>query len=400
MRRGEIVATHVWKRFRADRHRMLLRDQLERLQRRMTGRADERGWRWALRDVEIVAEPGESIGLIGANGSGKTTMLRLLAKVMYPYAGSVLVRGRVGALIEVRAGIHPDLTGAENVYLYGSLLGLPRREVAQRFDDIVQFAELENAINRQVKFYSSGMQVRLGFAIAAFTQPDVLLVDEVLAVGDATFQQKCLDRMRAVLTEGTTVVFVSHDLQAVESICERAIWLREGVVEADGPVRQVLGSYRQTVEEAAEISAPAFGFMRILKSELRSQGGAPQSQKPLEIRLVVESPEALPGTIHLGVSEGPATPIFVLGHETQFPAGQTEIRCSVPFLPLPRGQFYLWAGIFESTGDLLPWHPVGRFHVLGPELVPAPRGIVRLAPIELTPQWEIQTTMAAEVTAR
>jgi ABC-type polysaccharide/polyol phosphate transport system ATPase subunit len=391
MRRGEVAATRVWKRFRADRHRMLLRDQVQRMQRRITGRSNAEGWRWALRDVSLAAQPGESVGLIGANGSGKTTMLRLLARVMYPYAGSVRVAGRVGALIEVRAGIHPDLTGAENIYLYGSLLGLPRREVARKFDEIVSFAELESAVHRQVKFYSSGMQVRLGFAIAAFTEPDVLLVDEVLAVGDTTFQQKCLDRMRAVLAQGTTVMFVSHDLQAVESICERAVWLREGVVEADGLVRDVLGAYRRTVEEAAELSAPATGLVRVLKSELRGvDGGTPRSQEPLEIRLVIESPEPRIANINLGISEGPATPAFLLGHEALLPEGQTEVRCRVPFLPLPRGRFYLWLGIYEYSVDLLPWSPVSQFDVLGPELVPTPRGVLRLAPIQLTPTWEVE----------
>jgi ABC-type polysaccharide/polyol phosphate transport system ATPase subunit len=393
MRKGEISATQVWKRFRADRHRLLLRDQLERMQRRVTGRSDTKDWRWALQDVNLTAAPGESVGLIGSNGSGKTTMLRLLAKVMYPYAGSVKVAGRVGALIEVRAGIHPDLTGGENVYLYGSLLGLRRREVAARFDDIVSFAELENAINRQVKFYSSGMQMRLGFAIAAFMEPDVLLVDEVLAVGDAKFQQKCLDRMRWVLAQGTTVVFVSHDLQAVESICERAVWLRDGLVEADGPVREVLGGYRRTVEEAAELSAPTFSFTRVVKSEVRGpDGGAPRTQEPLDIRVVVESPEQRLAHVHIGVSEGPATPIFVMQHETLLPAGEVELRCSIPHLPLPRGRFYLWMVIFEHSGDLLPWHPVSHFSVLGPDLAPTARGIVRLAPIELAPAWEVEPT--------
>jgi ABC-type polysaccharide/polyol phosphate transport system ATPase subunit len=391
MRRGEVRATQVWKRFRADRHRLLLRDHLEGLGDRVRGRSDARRWRWALRDVNMVAQPGESVGLIGANGSGKTTMLRLLAKVMYPYAGSVTVGGRIGALIEVRAGIHPDLTGAENVFLYGSLLGLRRREVAARFDDIVRFAELENAVNRQVKFYSTGMQMRLGFSIAAFMEPDVLLVDEVLAVGDAHFQQKCLERIRAVLAEGTTVIFVSHDLQAVESICERAVWLRDGVLESDGPVREVLGAYRRTVEEAAEISAPAFGFVGLVRSEVRAaDGGTPRTQEPLEIQLVVESPEARMANLHLGVSEGPATPIFVLGHEAFLPAGEAKLRCLIPHLPLPRGRFYLWFGIFEHSGDLLAWHPVSQFDVLGPDLSPTPRGVVRLSPIELAPTWEVE----------
>ena len=391
MRKGEIAATQVWKRFRADRHRALLRDQLERMHRRMTGRDDGRGWRWALRDVTIKADPGESIGLVGANGSGKTTMLRLLARVMYPYAGSVTVGGRVGALIEVRAGIHPDLTGGENVYLYGSLLGLRRQEVARRFDDIVSFAEVEGAINRQVKFYSSGMQMRLGFAIAAFMEPDVLLVDEVLAVGDARFQQKCLDRMRWVLGQGTTVVFVSHDLQAVESMCERTVWLREGVVEADGPTREVLTGYRRTVEEAAELTTPIFGFMRVAKSEVHGPaGGSPQTQEPMEVDLVLESPEQRMASIHIGVSEGPATPIFVLGRELLVPEGETRLHCSIPHLPLPRGRFYLWFGVFDHSGDLVPWHPVSQFSVLGPDLGPTPRAIVRLAPIELAPTWEVE----------
>ena len=186
---GTVTANRIWKRFRADRQRMLLRDEIQRLSARLRGEAG-RGWRWALRDIDLAAQPGESVGLIGPNGSGKTTLLKILTRVMYPYAGSVEVAGRVSALIEVRAGIHPDLTGRENVFLFGSLLGLSRRDVAKRFDDIVTFAELEGAIDRQVKFYSSGMQMRLGFAVAGFLEPDVLLVDEVLAVGDTAFQQK------------------------------------------------------------------------------------------------------------------------------------------------------------------------------------------------------------------
>ena len=173
-------------------------------------------------------EPGEAIGLIGANGSGKTTLLRLVNRVMYPYAGRVSVHGRVGALIEIRAGLHPELRGSENIYFFGSLLGLRRSEFAADFDDIVAFAELEHAIHRQVKFYSSGMQMRLGFAAASFLDPAILLVDEVLAVGDSAFQQRCLARLRGLLIAGTTLVFVSHDLAAVEATCRRAIWLDGG----------------------------------------------------------------------------------------------------------------------------------------------------------------------------
>ena len=194
------------------------------------------------------AEPGEAIGLIGANGSGKTTLLRLVNRVMYPYAGRVSVHGRVGALIEIRAGLHPELRGSENIYFFGSLLGLRRSEIAAHFDDIVEFAELEHAIDRQVKFYSSGMQMRLGFAAASFLDPAILLVDEVLAVGDSAFQQRCLARLRDLLIAGTTLVFVSHDLAAVEATCRRAIWLDGGVVRAEGSAPAVVGAYRESVE--------------------------------------------------------------------------------------------------------------------------------------------------------
>src|SRR5438105_48973 len=249
--KGSIEVGHVWKRFRADRRRRLLRDEIQRLSARLAGKA-KRGWRWALRDVNLRLEPGESVGLVGVNGSGKTTLLKILTRVMYPYSGRVEVGGRVGALIEVRAGLHPELTGRENVFLMGSLLGLRRKEVAARFDAIVAFSELEPAIDRQLKFYSSGMQTRLGFAVAAFLEPDILLVDEVLAVGDASFQQKCLERMRAVIREGTTLVFVSHDLPAVDSTCARGVWLSDGSVRSDGPIGDVLNGYRQYIEKAAE----------------------------------------------------------------------------------------------------------------------------------------------------
>ena len=166
---------------------------------------------------------------MGANGAGKSTLLKLMARVMYQTAGQVDIAGRVGALIDIRAGMAPLLTGRENIYFTGTLMGLKRKEIARRFDEIVEFAGLESAVDRQVKHYSWGMQMRLGFGVAAYLEPDVLLVDEVLAVGDATFQQRCLERMRYVLNQGTTLVFVSHDLPAIEATCTNAMWLDEGL---------------------------------------------------------------------------------------------------------------------------------------------------------------------------
>ena len=390
MPEGGVRTEHLWKRFRADRRRMLLRDELQRVGARLRGRGG-RGWRWALRDVNLTAQPGEAIGLIGSNGSGKTTLLKILSRVMYPYAGTAVAGGRVGALLEVRAGIHPDLTGRENVFVTGSLLGLRRKEVAQRFDEIVSFAELEDAIDRQVKFFSSGMQMRLGFAVAAFLEPDVLLVDEALAVGDATFQQKCLDRMRVVLRQGTTLVFVSHDFAAVEATCERGIWLRQGEVEADGPIREILGGYRQSIEEAAEADHRVEGLVHLMKAEASgANGGAPRTQESFEIRTVVESSEPRAGRIFLGISEGPAMPIFVLRRDVQLNGVETAVRCSIPRLPLPRGRYYVWAGIYDAPGrELLPWHPITHFDVVGPDLDAAPPATARLAPVHVEATWDV-----------
>jgi ABC-type polysaccharide/polyol phosphate transport system ATPase subunit len=388
---GSISATHVWKRFHADRRRKLLRDQVHHLSARLLS-GGGRGWRWALRDVELVAAPGESVGLIGSNGSGKSTLLKILTRVMYPHTGSIQVVGRVGALIEVRAGIHPDLTGRENIQLYGTLLGLGRRRIRERFDEIVAFAELDDAIDRQLKFYSSGMQMRLGFAVAAFLEPDILLVDEVLAVGDASFQQRCLERMRAVLNQGTTLVFVSHDLAAVEATCSRGVWLHQGVLQSEGPVRDVVNAYRQSIEAAAESTTEVTGELRLIKTEVSGPGGStPRTQEVLNVQLVVESPGVRSGRLYIGVSEGPATPIFVLRRDIQLAVGETKARCAIRSLPLPRGRFYLWVGIFEGgKRDPLPWHPASRFEVAGPNLDAAPRGIVRLAPVHVDAAWEVE----------
>jgi len=392
LRRGGIVVDRVWKRFRADRRRTLLRDELERLMARLHD--EQRGWTWALRDVSFTAEPGDSIGIVGRNGSGKTTLLRLLAGVMYPYAGRVELYGKLGTLINMSAGLHPDLTGQENIYIQGSLIGLKRKEIARRFDEIVAFAELENAIRRQVKFYSSGMMLRLGFSTAAFLDPDVLLVDEVLAAGDAAFQQKCLDRTRDKILSGTTLVFVSHDLQSVEGMCRKGIWLRDGVIEAAGSVREAVGEYRDWVEKL-EIGyrerLRRDGTARIVKMQVTGpEGNGSRSGELLEIRAVVESPESTEGALYMGVSEGPSRPIFVLQHDISLRHGETEARCVIPHLPLPRGRFYVWVGFFGKSGqEYLPWQPATEFDVSGPDLHPTPQGIVRLAPVQVPTAWEV-----------
>lgn len=386
--RGTIQSAHIWKRFRKERKSLLV-SELERLRARGKRAPDDR-WRWALRDIDFTASPSESIGLVGANGSGKSTLLKILTRVMYPYAGAVNVAGRVGALIEVSSGIHPQLSGRENVYLYGSLLGLKRRDVAKRFDDIVEFAEVGPAIDRLVKYYSSGMKMRLGFSVAAFLEPDVLLVDEVLAVGDAAFQQRCLDRMRDVLAQGTTLVFVSHDLGAVEATCSRGIWLSGGVIKADGEISETLGAYRRAVEEAAEIGPGSTGPVSLRKVQIEGEGGgAPTTQGPLTVTTVLDSEERRIVRFFLGFSEGTSALIFLLQRELELAEGETEVRCSIDHLPLPRGRYYLWLNLFRK-GDVIPWRPVAHFDVSGPALDRTPRAVIRLSPVHVEATWDIE----------
>jgi ABC-type polysaccharide/polyol phosphate transport system ATPase subunit len=198
---------------------------------------------WALKDVSFEIEFGRTFGIVGSNGSGKSTMLKCLAGILYPDKGSVRVNGRLTALLELGAGFHPELTGIENIYLNGAILGLPRAEIKRRFDDIVSFAGLEKFIDTPVKNYSSGMTVRLGFAIAANVDPEILLIDEVLAVGDASFQRKCAETIEQFRKEGRTIVFVGHGMDQVEQLCERAAWLERGELKAVGPTSDVVDEY-------------------------------------------------------------------------------------------------------------------------------------------------------------
>jgi lipopolysaccharide transport system ATP-binding protein len=202
---------------------------------------------WALRDVSLEVPQGQVLGVIGRNGAGKSTLLKVLTRITTPTSGRVEIRGRVGSLLEVGTGFHPELTGRENVFLNGSVLGMKHREIQQKFGEIVEFSGVEQFIDTPVKRYSSGMSVRLAFAVAAHLEPEILLVDEVLAVGDAEFQKRCLGRMEDLSQSGRTVLFVSHQMQAVTQLCDRAILLEKGSVALDGPANEIVADYLQTV---------------------------------------------------------------------------------------------------------------------------------------------------------
>ncbi len=234
-----------------------LREAVSEAGRRTVGRLVGRGEKpeidvlWALKDVSFEIEQGEAIGLIGHNGAGKSTMLKLLSRIAEPSTGYAEVTGRVGSLLEVGTGFHPELTGRENVFLNGAILGMRRSEIRKRFDEIVEFANMERFLDTPVKRYSSGMQVRLAFAVAAHLEPEILLVDEVLAVGDAAFQRKSLTKMAEVARAGSTVIFVSHNLATIQALCERAILLERGSIVTDAPVEEAVTGYLRALERAA-----------------------------------------------------------------------------------------------------------------------------------------------------
>jgi len=250
-----VTVSEVWKRYQIGMVHHSLRDALPGLWRRMTRRGEtpetesEEGILWALRNVSFEVNQGETLGIIGHNGAGKSTILKLLSGISKQTKGSMKIRGKLAALIEVGAGFHPDLTGRENVFLNGTIMGLRRADVRQLFDQIVEFSELERFIDTPVKRYSSGMYVRLGFAIAAHVNPDVLLIDEVLAVGDMAFQQKCLRRIDELKQMGKTMIFISHNLNAVQRICDRALLFEYGRIVAEGHVDKVISAYREQVME-------------------------------------------------------------------------------------------------------------------------------------------------------
>ena len=297
MGRAAVEVDQIWKKFHRGEFHDSLRDLIPAVARRLMRRGPRPGELasgdfWALRDVSFAVEPGESLGIIGPNGSGKSTLLKVLSRILRPNRGRFEVRGKLRALIEVAAGFHADLTGRENIFLNGAILGMRKAEIDRKFDDIVAFSGIEPFIDTPVKRYSSGMQARLGFAVAAHLEPDVLLVDEVLAVGDAVFQEKCLERMQEIAQQGTAIIFISHDLQAVSSLCQKCLLLRQGQRAAYGTTADVVAQYTTQCHE--EHDRPAENAnCRILRTTVSGPSGGNQmtfrSGDPARIEIEIEA---------------------------------------------------------------------------------------------------------------
>jgi lipopolysaccharide transport system ATP-binding protein len=232
---------------------------------------------WALRDINFEVNQGDTLGIIGKNGAGKSTLLKILSRVTAPTQGQIKIRGRIASLLEVGTGFHPELTGKENIYMNGAILGMTQKEISRKFDEIVDFAGVELYINTPVKRYSSGMYVRLAFAVAAHLEPEILIVDEVLAVGDAEFQKKCLGKMGDVASHGRTIIFVSHNMQAVQSLCKSAIYLKAGMLQDAGQTDKVISNYlSKEVKSCLEKTwdreeAPGNSIVKLLSAQIRPQ---------------------------------------------------------------------------------------------------------------------------------
>jgi lipopolysaccharide transport system ATP-binding protein len=255
---------------------------------------------WALKDVNFEVYPGEVVGIIGRNGAGKTTLLKILSRITHPTEGEVILRGRVGSLLEVGTGFHPELTGRENIYFNGAILGMTKQEIEAKFDEIVAFSGVKDFLDTPLKRYSSGMQVRLAFAVAAHLEPEILLVDEVLAVGDAEFQKKCLGKMGEVAEGGRTVLFVSHNMGAVQRLCPRAIYLSKGRIVTDGPSQKVINLYIHgsdnqyeneqlpSMREYEVSSAPGDEFVKLKRVSIISSDGSAKSSFRMDEEFLIE----------------------------------------------------------------------------------------------------------------
>jgi lipopolysaccharide transport system ATP-binding protein len=332
---------------------------------------------WALKDVSLQIKRGEVVGIIGRNGAGKSTLLKLLSRITVPTEGRIRIEGRVGCLLEVGTGFHAELTGRENIFLNGAILGMTRAEIIRKFDEIVAFSEIEEFLDTPVKRYSTGMFVRLAFAVAAHLDPEILIVDEVLAVGDTAFQKKCLGKMGSFAQAGRTVLFVSHNLDAVRNLCRRAVWLKQGRLHQDGEVTEIVEAYLETIPSERSFSYANTDYGFVVQSVVLKNGRGEQTNQffPGDNLVVeisyhaekrIERPILALGV--LGINGSCFTSNMLLdGHRPNRLEGSGQISCtfkSIPLLP----QNYTLKLIVRSANvkDLIiPYQDVAYFSVVG-----------------------------------
>lgn len=331
---------------------------------------------WALQDINYTVMPGDVIGIIGRNGAGKSTLLKVLSQITPPTTGSVTLRGRVASLLEVGTGFHPELTGRENIFLNGAILGMRRQEIKRNFDSIVDFSEIGQFIDTPVKRYSSGMYVRLAFAVAAHLEPEILIVDEVLAVGDAQFQKKCLGKMESIGREGRTVVFVSHNMPSIQALCKKGMWLDKGRVVEIGDMNTLVANYIERTVYHSDAHGGDTSRMIIEKVCLKNSAGHKTTNYRPGDDLTVE--------IHYRAREKVEHPSFWIAVNSHYGSmfiasmlydgftpvclqGQGIITCTFPQMPLLPGLYSLQMGVRAKNifEDIVPTREIGLFNIVG-----------------------------------
>lgn len=369
---------HIWKRFqlrhdRADSVGQLL---LQMVPRRRQRRPETF---WALRDVSFEMPPGLSLGVIGSNGSGKSTLLKLITGTMLPTSGHISVKGKVSALIELGAGFHPDFTGRENIILNASILGVRRRDIERRMEDIIEFAGIREFIDTPVKYYSSGMYARLGFSVAIHVEPDVLLVDEVLAVGDDAFQQKCMERIFEIKRNGIGILLVSHDLGSIERLMDRVVWIEKGVLQDYGDPRSVVHAYRSHEQRLPDVERRATEVLTSpsfvgLTGYIRSPGRPTDmlaSGAPLDLVFNWQNRagHAIQGGLVASLRRLDGLEItrfstFDDGHELDLPPGSSLVALHLSEVHLPAGTYEFDVVLTTRQGQqLAEWRPLLQFRV-------------------------------------
>jgi lipopolysaccharide transport system ATP-binding protein len=354
-----VTVDNVSKKFRRGERHDSFRDLIPAAAARLLGRGESRDARefWAVRDVSFSVDAGEALGIIGPNGAGKSTILKLLTRILRPTRGRVGVRGRIGALIEVAAGFHPDLTGRENVYLQGAIMGMSRAEIARKFDAIVDFSGVEAFIDTPVKRYSSGMNARLGFAIAAHLDPDVLIIDEVLAVGDAAFQDQCLARMRELIRRGMPIVFVSHNLPAVLDLCTRVLVLDHGTVAFDGAPSGALRAYRSRRPVTNRPAGNTERAITITGTEVVHDGHSIECATGKSLTLRIRYAASRPVQANFAVDIFREDGVYCAGINTRMDrkdlgvlTGAGVVDLVIPHLWLVPGNYFVSVGILDARG--------------------------------------------------
>ncbi|HEV2299752.1 MAG TPA: polysaccharide ABC transporter ATP-binding protein [Candidatus Acidoferrales bacterium] len=356
-----IRAESIGKRYRVgERERYVaLRDVLANaIKFRGRAKKQSRDFVWAVREVSFDVKRGEVVGLIGRNGAGKTTLLKLLARITRPTSGWAEIHGRIGSLLEVGTGFHPELTGRENIFLSGAILGMSRAEIRRKYDEIVAFAEVERFIDTPLKHFSSGMQMRLAFAVAAHLEPEILLVDEVLAVGDLAFQKKCLGKMQEVSQSGRTIIFVSHQMNQIRRLCERVIWLDAGEIRQSGAAQAVVGSYEATTMGGTDpfVQSGAGGCFR--RWEISGEGGEANvlrdGLKPLILKFTVRTDEPiLRGHFGVHVRNHDNVLVASWGFDDVFvELGTQQLLVYLPFLPLRPGLYRIFCSLYNDGNNL------------------------------------------------